>query len=118
MSESPINSHDGERAELERQVALKQARKLRAQSEKNQTIWFGLGMMGLVGWSIAVPALVGIAIGLWIDSEWPSRYSWALMLLIMGVCIGCWNAWNWIERERSLTHPEPRDERKDSERGE
>ena len=28
--------------------------------------WFGLGMMRLVGWSVAVPTLLGAAIGLWL----------------------------------------------------
>ena len=42
-------------------------------------------MFGLVGWTVAVPALIGVAIGLWIDSTWPSRFSWTLMLLVFGV---------------------------------
>ncbi len=100
VSSSSSNPHDAERADLERHVAAKEARKLRAQSEKHQSIWFGLGMMGIVGWSIAIPALVGVLTGVWIDSHWPSKYSWALMLLILGLCVGCLNAWNWIERER------------------
>ncbi|MEZ5944776.1 MAG: AtpZ/AtpI family protein [Planctomycetaceae bacterium] len=100
MSSPPSHPHDAERNDIERQVAAKEARKLRAQAEKHQSIWFGLGMMGIVGWSIAVPALVGVMAGVWIDAHWPSRYSWALMLLILGICVGCLNAWNWIERER------------------
>ena len=105
VSSPSSNPNDAERVDLERQVAAKEARKLRAQSEKHQSIWFGLGMMGIVGWSIAVPALVGVMAGVWIDAHWPSKYSWALMLLIMGICVGCLNAWNWIERERSQSPP-------------
>ncbi len=86
-------------AEIERLVAAKQRRKLRAQAEKNQTVWFGLGMMGLIGWSVAVPSLVGVAIGLWIDSRWPGPYSWTLMFLIAGIVVGSLNAWNWLHRE-------------------
>lgn len=57
-------------------------------------------MFGLVGWSVAIPTLVGVAIGLWIDKTWPSRYSWTLMLLVPGLALGCFNAWYWITRER------------------
>ncbi len=108
MDETNETLHQSEQAEIERQVAAKEKRKLKAQSEKNHSIWFGLGMMGLIGWSVAVPALIGVAIGLWIDSQWPSDYSWGLMLLILGIAIGCLNAWNWLQKEgRSEGRREP-----------
>jgi ATP synthase protein I len=74
-------------------------RRLRSQAEGDRSIWFGLGMSGLVGWSVALPTLIGTAIGIWIDTRWPSQYSWTLMLMILGLILGCLNAWFWIERE-------------------
>jgi ATP synthase protein I len=62
-------------------------------------------MFGLVGWSVAIPTLIGIAIGAWIDAQYPSQYSWTLMLLLIGVVVGCLNAWWWIQRE-SRDHEE------------
>ncbi|ERT09597.1 F0F1-ATPase subunit family protein [Lyngbya aestuarii BL J] len=56
-------------------------------------------MFGLVGWAIAIPTLIGIFIGVWIDTNWPSPYSWTLMLLFLGVILGCFNAWYWVQRE-------------------
>ncbi|QDT31978.1 MULTISPECIES: AtpZ/AtpI family protein [Thalassoglobus] len=105
MSKSTNENHNTERSEIERQVAAKEARRLRAQSEKNQSVWFGLGMMGLVGWSVAIPALIGVSVGVWIDTTWRSPYSFALMLLLFGIFIGCLNAWKWVERERSKEIP-------------
>jgi ATP synthase protein I len=84
---------------LEQEVAAKQERKARARQEGDQSAWFGLGMFGLVGWSVTVPALIGVAIGVWIDERWPSRFSWTLMLLVLGVAVGCLNAWWWVQRE-------------------
>ncbi len=75
-------------------------RKLKARRRKDSSMFFGVGMFGIVGWSVAVPTLLGIALGVWIDSHWPGRHSWTLMLLILGAAMGCWNAWYWIERER------------------
>lgn len=69
-------------------------------------IWFGLGMFGLVGWSVIIPTMAGLAVGIWIDATWPSPYSWTLMCLIMGVGLGCYNAWHWIGRERRLIERE------------
>ncbi len=81
------------------QVKGKESRKVKARDEGERSAWFGLGMFGLVGWSVAIPTLVGIVIGVWADSAWPSQYSWTLMGLIMGVIVGCLNAWYWVKRE-------------------
>lgn len=80
-------------------VERKTRRKLIARRKKQRSIWFGLGMFGLVGWSIVTPTLIGIMIGLWIDQTWPSRISWTLTLLFVGVALGCMQAWQWIKRE-------------------
>ncbi|MCD6560639.1 MAG: AtpZ/AtpI family protein [Deltaproteobacteria bacterium] len=56
-------------------------------------------MFGLVGRSVSIPVLIGIAIGVWIDTKWPSPYSWTLMFLIIGVILGCLNAWLRVKRE-------------------
>lgn len=80
-------------------VEHKVARKIRARQENGRSLWFGLGMFGLVGWSVAIPTLIGLAIGIWIDMRWPSRFSWTLMGLIIGVALGCVNAWFWVKRE-------------------
>ena len=82
-----------------RQVAAQAERKLKAQSGATKGLWFGLGKSGLVGWSVTVPTLIGAAIGNWIDRHYSSPYSWTLMLLIMGLIIGCFNAWHWISSE-------------------
>ena len=88
-----------EDSEFSRAVAAKVARKLRAQLNSNQGVWFGLGMMGLVGWSVAIPALAGTAFGIWLDSHHPGNHSWTLTLLIVGLAIGCFNAWHWVDKE-------------------
>jgi len=84
---------------LGREVGAKAARKLRAQRHVTQTVWFGLGMMGLIGWSVAIPTLLGIVLGRWLDHRFPGTHSWTLMLLTVGLIIGCWNAWYWLAKE-------------------
>ncbi len=74
-------------------------RKLRARRESRHTAWFGMGMFGLVGWSVAVPTLIGTALGLWLDENWPTRHSWTLTFLIIGMALGCLNAWYWVKQE-------------------
>lgn len=73
---------------------------MRKRREGAPGVWFGLGMFGLVGWAVAVPTLIGIAVGLWLDRVAPQDFSWTLALLLAGVLLGALNAWLWVERER------------------
>jgi ATP synthase protein I len=91
--------HDKERPTWSEEAKVKERRKLRARSEKDRGVWFGLGMFGLVGWSVAVPTLMGVALGAWVDRTWESTASWTLTGLLVGVAVGCLNAWYWIKRE-------------------
>jgi ATP synthase protein I len=84
---------------LSQAVGAKAERKLKAQRKPDQGVWFGLGMMGLIGWSVVVPTLLGAALGLWVDKNYPSKYAWTLMLLVGGLGIGCWTAWHWVAKE-------------------
>ena len=81
-----------------RQIASKSDRKLKAKKEKNN-IWLGFGTFGMVGWSVTIPTLLCISLGVWIDTHIKSKYSWTLMLLFIGVVLGCFNAWYWITKE-------------------
>ena len=83
---------------FQRQIANKSDRKLKARREA-KNLWIGLGMFGMVGWSVAIPSLLGIGLGVWIDTHIQSKYSWTLMLLVIGVALGCFNAWYWIAKE-------------------
>lgn len=80
------------------EVQRKEALKIKGRRERGETVWFGLGMFGVIGWSVAIPTLIGVAIGLWIDRSWPSQFSWTLMLLIGGLMLGCLNAWYWVRK--------------------
>jgi ATP synthase protein I len=111
MNEDPkTKSATGETA-LSHQVGEKAARKLKARRHATQTVWSGLGMMGLIGWSVAVPTLLGAALGIWLDKHYPGSHSWTLMLLTIGLCLGCFNAWHWIAKEdREIREQEENDD--------
>lgn len=80
-------------------VGVKAARKLKARRNATPGVWSGLGMMGLIGWSVAIPTMLGAALGLWLDGRYPEGRSWTLALLMIGLAIGCWNAWHWVAKE-------------------
>jgi ATP synthase protein I len=80
-------------------IRKKQERKLNARKTADRGLWFGLGMFGLVGWSVAIPTVAGAFIGIWMDRIWTGKPSWTLTMLIAGVFVGCLNAWYWVKRE-------------------
>jgi len=92
----------GGREELRRELERKATRKLRARREGDRGVWFGLGMMGVVGWSVAVPTVLGVAAGVWLDRRSAGGVSWTLTGLVVGLAMGCLNAWFWIRREGGL----------------
>jgi len=77
------------------EVGAKATRKLKARRNATHGVWYGLGMMGLIGWSVATPTVLGAALGLWLDKRYPGPHSWTLTLLIIGLIIGCLTAWRW-----------------------
>lgn len=91
--------HQQRQEKFHEQVKDKASRKLKARREGDRTIWYGLGMFGIIGWSVTIPTLLGIALGIWLDSILVDSYSWTLMMLFVGIVIGCLNAWYWIQRE-------------------
>lgn len=95
---------------LATQVGGKATRKLRARRHASRGVWFGLGMMGLIGWSVAVPTLIGAGLGLWLDNRFPDGRSWTLALLVAGLMIGCLNAWHWVSKENEAMRAEQEDD--------
>ncbi len=89
-------------------ITSRARRKQRARRRRRDSVWSGLGMFGLIGWSIAAPMLLGLAIGMAIDAWAPGRRAWTLSLLLVGLALGCVNAWRWIEREhRAIEREHP-----------
>ncbi len=84
-------------------VTIKEKQKLKALHEKN-SVWFGLGMMGMIGWSVAIPSLLGAALGVWLDKTYPQSFSWTLSCLIAGLVTGSVIAWYWVSKEDKEMH--------------
>jgi len=96
--------------DFSKSVREKARRKLNALRRDNNNVWFGLSMMGNVGWSIVVPTLLGAALGLWIDGKYPDTISWTLTGLTLGLFAGCLIAWYWINKEHKEINQNDEDE--------
>ncbi len=111
MSKIPERKSVTGESKYSQQIGEKAARKLKAQRHVTQTVWSGLGMMGLVGWSVVVPTLIGAALGLWLDKHYPGDHSWTLMWLAIGLGLGCFNAWHWVTKEDREMHEQEEENR-------
>lgn len=109
MSTKPDKIPAGEQEERESdsealfvgRISDRAARRLRAERAAERSFWHGLGAIGTVGWTVGLPTIGGVLLGVWIDSRWPtSPISWTLVLLIAGLFIGSFSAWLWLEGER------------------
>jgi ATP synthase protein I len=100
----PGNGNQPSEPPFVRAVGETVERKLRRRRSPGLPVLSGLGLMGLVGWSVVMPTLVGAALGIWIDRHTVGTRSWTLALLVAGLCLGCLNAWRWVAREsRAIT---------------
>jgi ATP synthase protein I len=98
VNEPPQENLPDQETAFSRRVGEQAARKLKARRSANG-VWFGLGMMGLIGWSVAIPTLLGVALGYWLDRQFPGGHSWTLALLVAGLTIGCFTAAHWVAKE-------------------
>lgn len=110
MPDDPQTGPSKRNLSFSEEVGAKAARKLKARRNSAQGVWFGLGMMGLIGWSVAVPTLLGAALGMWLDRHYPGKHGWTLALLVAGLAIGCFNAWHWVANEEKAMRQEQEDD--------
>lgn len=59
-----------------------------------------IGQIGVLGWIIVTPTLIGLFIGRWLDHKFSSGIFWSAPLLLIGVVVGCWSAWRWVHRQQ------------------
>jgi len=101
MPEKNHDKHEQRQKKISRDIGKKAKRKMEARKHKEEeSLWFGLGMFGLVGWAVSIPTLIGIAVGVWLDTRYPGPISWTLTFLFIGIVLGCLNAWYWVSKER------------------
>ena len=92
------------------QIGKKEARKIEGRRDREKGVWFGLGMIGTVGWSVAIPTLIGAAIGIWLDSRGSQGISWTLTFIFLGLVLGCLNAYYWVKKELNRIRRRKNDE--------
>jgi ATP synthase protein I len=58
-----------------------------------------VGQIGVLGWIIVTPSLIGLFAGRWLDHKLGTGIFWSAPLLIVGVTVGFWSGWTWMHRQ-------------------
>lgn len=82
-------------AEAARRAAERQKR---GQENPEPSLGARLGQMGILGWTIVVPTLLGLVVGRWLDTQFSTGIMFATALLMLGAAFGLWSAWRWMHR--------------------
>ena len=62
----------------------------------NDSLWRSVALLGQVGWTIALSTVVGLGIGLFIDSKLQSSPVATLIGLLLGLAAGIYNVYRLI----------------------
>ena len=75
--------------------AVKQRRERRAQRQREgePSVGRNLALIGVLGWTIVTPTVIGVFVGRWLDRQFGSGLFWTLGLLVLGLALGCRLAW-------------------------
>jgi ATP synthase protein I len=58
-----------------------------------------LAQVGVLGWMIVVPTLLGTFLGRWIDRSLGTGIFWTAPLMLAGLALGCRAAWRWMHEK-------------------
>lgn len=87
-----------ERDPLIEQIRLREDRRRRGLRDGDGSVARRLAQIGVLGWMIVMPILLGIFAGRWLDQRFQSGLLWTAPLLMLGAVLGLWSAWKWMQR--------------------
>lgn len=79
------------------EVRLRGERYRRWLREGDPSVAHRLAQIGVLGWIIVTPMLLGLFAGRWLDQTFDTGLFWTAPLFMLGLGLGCWSAWKWIK---------------------
>ncbi len=64
--------------------------------EGDMSVGRRLAQIGVLGWIFVTPTLAGLFFGRWLDAYLGSGIFWTAPFMVLGLCLGGWTAWNWM----------------------
>jgi ATP synthase protein I len=78
------------------EARLRQDRRDQWLREGDMSVGRRLAQIGVLGWIFIVPTLAGLFIGRWLDARFETGIFWTAPFMVLGLCLGGWTAWKWM----------------------
>ncbi len=79
-----------------RAAVRRDAQRLARREKGHRSFWRSLSVIGMVGWPIAMGSIGGTFLGRYLDTRLETGIRFTLMLMTVGVMIGCFAAWRTV----------------------
>jgi ATP synthase protein I len=99
-----MSEPDQDRNPVERAAHDAAGREARARADPEPSLGRRLGQIGILGWTIVLPTLAGLAVGRGLDRLLGTRVFFSAPLLMLGAVAGFWFAWKWMHRQEGNHH--------------
>ncbi len=96
---TPRQPEPDERDALVSNVRLRDERRRKSQREGEPSVARRLAQIGVLGWIIVTPMLIGVFVGRWLDHVLNTGIFWTAPLLMLGLALGGWSAWKWVNAQ-------------------
>ena len=93
---APLDRHNNK---LQKAARLAADRDRRFRDEREPSFASRLGQIGVLGWAIVTPVLIGVVIGRWLDRTFDTGVFFTAPLIMLGAAAGMWTAWRWMHRQ-------------------
>jgi ATP synthase protein I len=70
----------------------------RGHEDPEPSLGVRLGQIGVLGWMMVVPMLLGLFVGRWLDARLHTGIFFSAPLLMIGAAFGMRSAWRWMRR--------------------
>ena len=88
---------NGDHASDKLLASVHRRRRRAISADRELTVPRQLARIGVLGWIVVTPTLLGFFGGRWLDRTLlGGGMQLSLGLLFLGLVLGCWSAWRWI----------------------
>jgi ATP synthase protein I len=81
---------------LVHEIRRHQQRRARWLREGEMSVGRRLAQIGVLGWIFVAPTLVGMFLGRALDAHFETGIFWTAPCLVLGLCVGGWTGWRWM----------------------
>ena len=82
---------------LVQSIRLRSDRRAASLRDGEPSVAKRLAQIGVLGWIVVVPMLLGVFAGRWLDQHFQTGLLCTAPLLMLGAGLGCWSAWKWTQ---------------------